>query len=52
MLIVTNNSLIQIGGPEKGQCGMGAEASSAHSHYEASALKSRSSQPRKPQLGE
>ena len=34
------NSLIQIGGPEKGQCGMRVESSSAHNHHEAPALSS------------
>ena len=36
MLTMNNNSLTQIGGPEKGQCGIRAEASSAHNHHEAS----------------
>ena len=45
-----NNSLIQIGGPEKGKCGMRAEASLDHSHHEASAHLSLSSLPPKPQL--
>ena len=30
MPTMNNNSLIQIDGPDKGQCGMKAEASSAH----------------------
>ena len=47
---MNNNSLIQIGGLEKGQCGMRAEASSAHNHHEASARLSLSSLPPKPQL--
>ena len=40
MPIINNNSLIQIGGPEKGQCGMRAEASSVHSCHRALALSS------------
>ena len=44
------NSVIQICGLEKGQCGMRAEASSAHNHHEAPALPSLSSLPPKQQL--
>ena len=35
-----NDSLIQIGGPEKGQCGMRAEASSCHNYHGGPALPS------------
>ena len=47
---MSNNSLIQIGGPEKGQCGMRAEASSTHNRHETPALPSLSSLPPKPKL--
>ena len=50
MPTMNNNSLIQIGGPEKGQCRMKAEASSAHSHHGALAHLSLSSLPPGPQL--
>ena len=41
---MNNNSLIQIGGPEKGQCGTGAETNSAYSCHEAPVLTSQFSQ--------
>ena len=44
MPTMNNNSLIQIDGPEKGQCGMRAESSSAHNHHEAPVLTSQFSQ--------
>ena len=47
---MNNNSLIQIGGPEKGQCGMRAEASLDHNRREAPAHLSLSSLQPKPQL--
>ena len=48
MPTVNHNSLIQIIGPEKGQCGIGAKASSAYSHR--ATLQPLSSPPPKPQL--
>ena len=50
MPTINKNSLIQIGGLEKGQCGMRAEASLDHNHREASERLSLSSLPPKPQL--
>ena len=50
MPTVNHNSLIQIGGPEKGQCGIGAESRSAHRHR--ATLQRLSSPPPKPQLGQ
>ena len=47
---MNNNSRIQVGGPEKGQCGMRAEASSTHNRHEIPALPSLSSLPLKPKL--
>ena len=41
---MNDNSLIQIGGPEKGQCGTRAEANLALSCHEAPALNSQFSQ--------
>ena len=38
---MNNNSLTQIGGPEKGQCGTGTEANSARSCHEVPALTSQ-----------
>ena len=46
-----NDSLIQIGGPEKGQCGMRAEASSYHNYHGGPALPYLSSLSPKPQWG-
>ena len=50
MPTVNHNSLIQIGGPEKGQCGIRAESRSAHRHR--ATLQRLSSPPPKPQLGQ
>ena len=47
---INNNSLIQIGGLEAAQCGMRADASSAHNRRNAPTLHSRSSPLPKPQL--
>ena len=47
---MNKNSLIQIGGPEKGQCGMRAEASLNQNHHAAPAHLSLFSLPPKPQL--
>ena len=47
---MNKNSLIQIGGPEKGQCGMRAEASLDQNHHAAPAHLSLFSLPPKPQL--
>ena len=52
MPTIKNNSLIQIGGLEKGQCGMKAKANSAHNCCGAPTLQSPSSLPPKPQLGQ
>ena len=49
MPTMNNNSLIQIGGPEKGQCGTRTEANSARSCHEAPALTSQFSQQPKQQ---
>ena len=38
MPTIDNNSLIHIGGPEKAQCGITTEVSSAYSHHGVSAL--------------
>ena len=38
---MNDNSVIQIGGPEKGQCGTAAEAKSARSCHEAPTLTSQ-----------
>ena len=50
MPTMNKNSLIQIGGPEKGQCGMRAEASLNQNHHAAPAHLSLFSLPPKPQL--
>ena len=50
MPTMNKNSLIQIGGTEKGQCGMRAEASLDHNRREAPARLSLLSLPPKPQL--
>ena len=50
MPTMNKNSLIQIGGPEKGQCGMRAEANLDHNRREAPARLSLSSLLPKPQL--
>ena len=50
MPTMNKNSLIQIGGPEKGQCGMRAEASLDRNRREAPARLSLTSLPPKPQL--
>ena len=46
---MNDNFLIQIGGPEKGQCGTRTEANSARSCHEAPALTSQFSQQPKQQ---
>lgn len=50
MPTINRSSSIQIGGPEKSQCGIKPEASSAHNHHGASILHSLSSPPLKPQF--
>ena len=50
MPTMNKNSLIQIGGPEKGQCGMRAEASLDHNRRAAPARLSLFSLPPKTQL--
>ena len=50
MPTMNKNSLIQIGGPEKGQCGMRAEASLDHNRRAAPARLSLFLLPPKPQL--
>ena len=47
---MNNNSLIQIGGLAKGQCGIRVEASLDHNHHEAPARLSLFSLPPRPQL--
>ena len=42
MPTINRSSSIQIGGPEKSQCGIKPEASSAHNHHGASILHSLS----------